>query len=200
MSNIMRPNRKITLLIALTVLITSVACFAADEEDYVLLLKQSPVDGGTISQQSTELGLVSISALPKNGYQFIYWLGDVADPTSSSTTVTTDSPKLVIAVYERTDFEASSIPGAATRGVIVESRARRNGGGPAPSQTVGVSPSAPGAKRYNRPGSGIEIEDTNDEDFNPDFPVPDEEVPEPATITLFAMAGWIMTKKKRTVK
>lgn len=196
--SIMRPNRKITILIALAILITAIPCLADESQDYVLLLKQSPVDSGTVSQQTTEHGLISISASPKNGYQFIYWLGDVADSTSPSTTVTTDSPKLVIAVYERTDFEASSIPGA-NRGVIVESRATPNRGGSAPSQTVGVAPSAPGAKRYSTPSYGFsDITDINDdEDFNPDFPVPDEEIPEPATIGLFAMAGWIMTRKRK---
>lgn len=75
-----------------------------------LLLQQSPVNGGTITPSvgvhhfdlNTD---VTLTAIPKPGYQFVYWLGDVSDPTASRTVAYLDAPKIIIAVFERVAYE-----------------------------------------------------------------------------------------------
>ncbi len=70
-----------------------------------LLLEQSPADGGSLDlgtgvheyAPGTE---ITITAMPQSGFRFSYWLGDVSDPTSSTTTVRLDQSRAVIAVYE----------------------------------------------------------------------------------------------------
>jgi len=75
-----------------------------------LLLQQSPVQGGTIIPDtgvyhfSLNTKLV-LTAVPKPGYQFMYWLGDVSDSTSNRTIVLLNAPKIVIAVFERLEYE-----------------------------------------------------------------------------------------------
>lgn len=186
---------KASLIIAVLLSLSS-ASFAAD--DYVLLLKQSPVDGGMIQQSPSQDGLMSIVAQPKNGYKFVYWLGDVADISSASTTVSTDSPKLVVAVFERTDFQSETVAAAGGYGenLNTPSNGRIDAGGPAPDQTVGVAPSAPGAKRYSYPSYGSY--DLPDEEID-DFPVPDSpEVPEPTSAVLFGLAAIkLLTRKNK---
>ncbi|MBN2591549.1 MAG: PEP-CTERM sorting domain-containing protein [Sedimentisphaerales bacterium] len=70
-----------------------------------LLVQQTPSDGGQVTpnegtykyDQNSE---VTITAAPNKGYEFLYWLGDVSDQESISTTVRLDKPKIVIAVFE----------------------------------------------------------------------------------------------------
>ncbi len=75
-----------------------------------LLLQQTPILGGEIS-----LGIgihyfdlnaeVTLTAVPKPGYQFVYWLGDVSDSTANSTVTYLDAPKIIVAVFERAEYE-----------------------------------------------------------------------------------------------
>jgi len=76
----------------------------------VLLLQQTPPQGGEISPSAglhhfdlnTE---VTLTAIPKPSYKFVYWLGDVSEPTANSTVVYLDAPKIVIAVFVRDEYE-----------------------------------------------------------------------------------------------
>ena len=82
------------------------------EADTALLIQQSPVDGGTVTPgtgvHDLENGsMVRLSAHPRPGYQFVYWLGDVQDSTAVNTVTCADSPKIVIAVFERIEQEFS---------------------------------------------------------------------------------------------
>lgn len=82
-------------------------------QDIVLLLEQTPVKGGEISpaagvhhfESGTE---VMLTAVPKPGYKFIHWLGDVSDPTASSTVVYLNKPKVIIAVFEQAEHGISA--------------------------------------------------------------------------------------------
>ncbi len=178
------------LTAALLALVLVPFAYAAD--DYVLIVKPSPADAGTVSQSVPQNGFANVSATPQSGYQFVYWLGDVTDPAASTTTVSVDSPKLVIAVYERTDYQIESALGGAGAGNGYNGRP-----GVAPSVTVGVAPSAPGAKRYSSSSYSIpNIIDENPD--NPDVPVPDETVPEPSTLVLFALAGLKLIKTRKS--
>jgi hypothetical protein len=82
-----------------------------------LLLQQSLAQGGTITPAAgvhkLELGSeITLTAVASPGYQFVYWLGDVDEPAASSTTVYLDGPKIVIAVFERAEFELLFTAGA----------------------------------------------------------------------------------------
>ncbi|MBN2513510.1 MAG: PEP-CTERM sorting domain-containing protein [Sedimentisphaerales bacterium] len=87
-----------------------VPVFAADESGYSLLLQSSPVDGGSITPgngvHKIQIGdQVKVVAVPSTGYRFLYWIGDVGEMGTAQTFVRMDSPKLVVAVFEREQFE-----------------------------------------------------------------------------------------------
>ena len=74
----------------------------------MLLLEHSPVKGGEITPIAGiyhfEPGSqVALTAVPKPGYQFLHWLGDVSDPTATRTVVHLNKPKIIVAVFEQTD-------------------------------------------------------------------------------------------------
>jgi hypothetical protein len=165
----------------------------------VLLLQQTPVDGGTMTPEAGvhrfELYTdVTLSAVAKPGYQFVYWLGDVSDPTSATTIVHLDAPKIVIAVYERTEYEflrgtelITSIP---IGGAVASSGDyRRVGfGGPVLRRPAGRSAQVP-----------FEPPET------PEFPVPEPEpaelpvpVPEPATVALLGLGSALVCSLRKT--
>jgi len=80
--------------------------------DVALLLQQTPSKGGVITPiagvHHFELNSeVTLTAVPKPGYQFIYWLGDVSDPAATSTVVYLDKPKIIIAVFGQTENDTS---------------------------------------------------------------------------------------------
>ena len=78
--------------------------------DTALLLQQSPANGGTVTPtigvHNFELNtVVTLMAIPEPGYRFVYWLGDVSDPESNNTVASLDTPKIIIAVFERDSYE-----------------------------------------------------------------------------------------------
>jgi len=91
--------------------------------DVALLLQQTPSKGGAITPiagvHHFELNSeITLTAAPKPGYQFLYWLGDVSDPAATSTVVYLDKPKIIIAIFER-----------AENGTLVEEVGPPSGGG-----------------------------------------------------------------------
>jgi hypothetical protein len=77
-------------------------------KDVMLLLEQSPVKGGEISPVAGVYHFepdsrVALTAVPKPGYRFLHWLGDVSDPTSTKTVVHLNKPKIIVAVFEQSD-------------------------------------------------------------------------------------------------
>jgi hypothetical protein len=80
------------------------------DENIALLLQLSPVEGGKVNIEPgvhmyERDSAVTLKAVPNPGYQFVYWAGNVAEPTASTTIVHLDGPKIVIAVFERSKFE-----------------------------------------------------------------------------------------------
>jgi hypothetical protein len=163
----------------------------------VLLIQQIPANGGTITpgagvhylQQNTS---VNLTAVPRAGYQFVYWLGDVSDPTLNRTTAYLDAPKIIIAIFERAEFElegmadtAQSIPGGywggLRRSAADYSRQGYRGGGRA----------KPGERRAPlRPPE-------------PEPPLPQEipvPIPEPATVVLLAVGSFLAFAGRRSKK
>lgn len=178
-----------------------------------LLLQQSPPNGGAVSpavgvhtfDQNTD---VTLTATPKPGYQFVYWLGDVSDTTASTTIAYLDTPKIIIAVFERVKYDFAFFE------ELPPSRAGGGGGGQRRSSADYTGQGGfggPGGRRphkYRRPS----YEPTENGDLDPpdpdfpvpddieDFPVPDPEpIPEPATGLLLTL-GALLARSKRKRK
>lgn len=74
-------------------------------KEITLLIQQTPSDGGQVTPlagtykyaQGSE---VTLTAKPREGYEFAYWLGDVSDQQTISTVVHLNKPKIVIAVFQ----------------------------------------------------------------------------------------------------
>jgi len=172
----------------------------------VLLLQQTPPQGGTMTPESgvhhfepdTE---VTLTAVPNPGYQFVYWLGDVRDATANTTIAYLDSPKIIIAVFERAEYELlpeEIEPKSMARGGLRRSAAdyvRRGGGG--------------GGGRRPRKWRWPEWpeEEEEEEDFpapeeGNDFPTPPQDedfpvpIPEPATGILLAVGILTLLRKQ----
>jgi hypothetical protein len=186
-----------------------VLCIAAtaycQDDGTALMLEVSPVQGGYLN---LEQGIhnfdlysdVTLVATPKPGYQFVYWLGDVTDATASNTIVRLDSPKVVIAVFERSKFDL----------VELEERQQfsRGGGGLIPSAADysrgGISPVAGRrSPSFHRPKPPEIQDDVPVPEGEEDFPVPEEgdeppiPVPEPATVTFMLTGLFVLARRRR---
>jgi len=174
--------------------------------DPALLLQQTPADGGRISPgvgvHHFDLDAeVALAAVPNPGYQFVYWLGDVSDPTTSSTVVYLDAPKIVIAVFERAEYEFLAVAERPQSGF---------GGGGLRASAGDYSRqgySGGGGRRPSRPRlPEEELEEEPEEDFPvpeegdevDDFPVP--EIPEPATAVLLILGSLFAFARGRAEK
>jgi len=124
------------------------AC-GADDSGYSLLLQSSPVNGGNITPgngvHKVQIGnQVKVVAVPSTGYRFLYWIGDVGEVGTAQTFVRMDSPKLVVAVFEREQFEklpeVGIVGGAPSNsGGLVRSASSSSGSSVSPSSYRGDS-------------------------------------------------------------
>lgn len=206
--------RKITFVIIVAAALSTQA-FCQNEievDEYVLMIQQTPVGAGRITPATgvhnfTVNEKITITAMPKPGYIFLYWLGSVDDMTTNRTTVLIDAPKIVIAVFERAEFalmtELESIRTGAGRG----GGSNRGDGfsmGPAISPGVPRVPPEPPEPPFVPDLDDVPVPEDNPEDDLPipedDFPVPDEEfVPEPATIILLGF-GIALARTRKNKK
>jgi hypothetical protein len=164
-----------------------------------LMVQQSPPDGGTVTPAvgvhdfapNTE---VTMTAVPKPGYQFVYWLGDVSDAASARTVTYLNTPKIIIAVFVRNEYEfllgsdaVRSVPIGGLRASAGD-YGRQGGGGEIVRRTPNHSPFNPNPPEDNHdvpvPGETHNV------------PVP-EPVPEPATGVLLVLGGLLMSAIRR---
>ena len=156
--------------------------------DVALLLQQTPNKGGAITpdpgvyhfEQNSE---VIITASPKPGYQFAYWIGDVSDPAAISTIVYLDKPKIIIAVFEQGGY---GVP-AAEKGI---SGGGGGGGGGSgfisPAMTFGQAGSISGVAGGVKPKI-----------YKSAYPK-SEVIPEPATCVLLGFGSLFALVRSRT--
>jgi hypothetical protein len=185
------PAVTLSALFAAVIFTTPAYC---QTEDVALLLQQSPAKGGTVTpiagvHHFSPDSEVTLNANPEPGYQFLHWLGDVSDPTASSTVVRIDKPKIVIAVYEPTKHnvrEVSSGPGGGggLGGGLFATAADYRGSTDI-SYSSGSTDSTP---QYRK----IKYSPIDDNESPP-------EVPEPATVVLLGF-GAIFAFTKRGIR
>ena len=177
---------------------TLLFCFSAQaavqENGTALMLEASPVEGGYLNIATGVHSYdiysdVTLKATPKPGYQFVCWLGSVSNSVTSSTTVFLNSPKMVIAVFERDEFET---PGAEGGDMV--------GGG----SEGGMVPSG-GSSDSSLEDAGSRIHQQSYHSHSTPTPEPTPEptptpvpvpTPEPATVTLF-FTGFLMLVNRR---
>ena len=169
------------------------------------MVQVSPADAGVVSPSEGIHKIpinetVVLSATPRPGYRFLYWLGDVTAADAPQTTTVIGGPKIVVAVFEKAQFDmlpAAMAPAdnSGRSAQVVRRQVSRQG-------NIGFS--GPGAVQ-NANGSSasavvnpIDLEDwivgpgSGDEDE-----VPGPGTPEPGTITLLALGAAILGTKRR---
>jgi hypothetical protein len=219
-------NKKINLCIILLavglviVLSDQGYCRQRESESYALMIQQSPVSGGTVTpglgvQRFGLNEVVTLTAIPKPGYHFVYWLGDVIEETTEETTVVVDSPKIIIAVFERTEYSTLTeldtiMPGIGRGGAMAVRTDFRMG---RPINPGGWKdrdwPTYEPPESYDRDfpvpdgdmGEDFPVPLSNDfpVPMSNDFPVPDDEpIPEPATMLLFGVGAVFAISKRKS--
>ncbi|HEG43125.1 MAG TPA: PEP-CTERM sorting domain-containing protein [Phycisphaerales bacterium] len=163
---------------ALAVCVIAPYGYCQSDDGYALLIQQSPPNGGIVTPA---LGIydaelderVTITAIPRPGYRFMIWLGDVDDPTSNVTTVSADSPKMVIAIFERSEFEPRA------EAEYVDNGFEFGGGGSGGGRRRGSHPfggggggGVPGAWPTWPDWDWPTDDDDDDDETETDFPVP----------------------------
>jgi hypothetical protein len=159
------------ILIITWVLLTPAYCQTLN---VTLLIQQSPAQGGIISPSPGIYDFapnseVTLTAIPKPGYQFVYWLGDVADPTASITITYLNKPKIIIAVFQQTEYDVL-LTEASVSGSNRSSTYAGGGGG---ISTPVVPPAPP---------------------IPPEPPEPP--IPEPATGLLLTLGSLVVLRKR----
>ncbi|MBN2455260.1 MAG: PEP-CTERM sorting domain-containing protein [Sedimentisphaerales bacterium] len=171
-----------------------------------LMLQKTPAQGGSVTPEPglhrfSQDSEITLTAIAKSGYQFVYWIGDVTTPTANQTTVYLDAPKIIIAVFERTEFEFVAAAELMSESSPIGGLSRSAG------DYGNQGYSGGGAKRPHKfrfPTMPDEEEEPEEEfpvpEKEPDFPVP--EVPEPATVLLLGLGTLfaITTNRQKQIK
>ena len=189
-------------LAAVVILVSLSGSAYCQTEGVSLLLQQIPAQGGTITPSVDVHNLkpnseITLTANPKPGYQFICWLGDVSDPKASSTVAYINGPKIIIALFERTEYENFSTQ-TSTAGGGGSGASGSAGGG---STSFFANPSGlmigggGGTPKVLLPAPESVSWPIN---IKPSEPQP--AVPEPATVMLLALGSlFTLIRKQRSV-
>ena len=152
------------------------------EYNFTLFVEPTPSDGGTVNpgvgaMQFGANETVTLVAMPQAGYQFVYWLGDVTAADTAETTVVLDAPKVIIAVFEKAQFDFG---GGETYG----------GGAGAVSGALGAS--GGGGLFFNRvpvPSPFGFAGDFGESMYNASMVRRRQQIPEPTCMLLLAMGA-----------
>ena len=196
------PIGFVAVALLAVVAVTQLA-YCQEEGYYSLMIQQSPVDGGFVSpgvgiHQAAIGEHVTLTAIPKPGYRFVYWMGSVSDASASKAIVVMDAPKIVIAVFERTEHELlleANFAGGQGGGGLIGVGTDISGGGP----VGGVGYPIERKRRYVGPDDVDDIDESDDFPVpGNDFPVPGEEnpVPEPTTICMLGIGALSFIRRK----
>ncbi|MFA5292905.1 MAG: PEP-CTERM sorting domain-containing protein [Phycisphaerae bacterium] len=165
---------------------------ACAQSDYAILVQESPAGAGVIKPGVGvhTVGInetITLTTVPNTGWKFVYWLGDVQDPTANRTKVNVNGPKIIIAVFERDEYAMLSPAGpqisVGPPGLYpnyVYSRGGEYTGG--------------GSRRYDPPDYPPYNPPEEPENMPP--PVP-EEIPEPATMMLLGLGTYLISIKRK---
>jgi hypothetical protein len=143
-----------------------------------LLLQQTPTEGGTITPSAglhhfAPHSQIVVTAVAQPGYQFIFWLGDVGDPTAETTTVYLDGSKVIVAVF----------------GPIGADSWASNDSAPVAAGGGGAVPASGDYVRQGLSGTGGAAA------VRPNSPQAAAPIPEPATILLLSLG--VLTLRRR---
>jgi hypothetical protein len=201
--NIQTVKRPLVFLI--TIAAVCMAPSYSQGSKMALLLQQTPVNGGSVEpgigvHRLDGNSQITLRAVPQPGYQFVTWLGDVAEPTSSVTEAYMDSPKIVVAVFERAKFDSLeaadlifNMPGGGLMpsAADIGSQGGSGAGGRRPGRFPGILPSRP------RPQEEDDFPVPEEGEIS-DLPVPGQgEVPEPATVLLLLFGATIVRTRRK---
>lgn len=165
-----------SLLVSAVLALGLAAGAHAEAPLFDLCIDQSPAKAGKVTPDSgthrfSANSVVALAAEPQPGYQFAYWLGDVAEPTAKRTTVHVDSPKVVVAIFrpaERNPFQKSF-----------------GGGGGGELAATEIDFSIPDWS----PSGGSEVDASEP---------PTVHTPEPATLALLALGAVALRRRRRS--
>ncbi|MEN6384407.1 MAG: PEP-CTERM sorting domain-containing protein [Phycisphaerales bacterium] len=172
-----------SLLVSCILLCSFYTVFA--QGNYDVYMQESPAGSGTIRPgigvhtfKASEN--VTLTTAPKAGYHFVGWLGDVRDPSANRTSLVVDGPKIIIAVFERDEY-------------AFEEKGPQISVGPEalyPRYDNYTNNTGTWSPPYNPP-------DYPDPDPDPGKGPPVPEVPEPATMMLFALGTWLVHRNRK---
>ncbi len=168
--------------------------FSADDGT-ALMLEMSPPNGGYLNVTPGVYNYemyseISLKAVPKPGYQFVCWMGNVTNAASSSTSVFLDSPKIIIAVFERSKFDLIGLEEQLDSSIGDGGLVRSAGLGDTALEGAGGGNLPP---KPNYPKNHQDPPPRPDDNGEEDPPT----VPEPATMALFITGIFILNKRKK---
>ena len=149
--------------------------------EIAVLIEQKPTEGGEVSggtgvRYFPPGSMIRLTAIPRPGYEFLYWLGDVADPRSNNTSANLEGPKIIVAVYGKLREEEVLECDEVSPPAGVAPKSMGGGGAVREEEPMPSPPSFKAVGRRQEP--------------------PEEVIAEPATVLLFGLAAAMLRRKQ----